>query len=136
MENGQLGVAPTGIAFLEKRVDSNRTARCPEKLKSRHRKLKDKRGHHRFEKKKQIEALTAGVQKVSAQLKAADLHRRWSTIPKSRGRSNKAVIHNQPSRFIAWRFFVSRVRLFEIARVPVYLDSFAIGIVNVGHSIM
>jgi uncharacterized coiled-coil protein SlyX len=33
---------------------------------------------------RQIEALTAGLQKVSAQLERANLRRKWSTIPKGR----------------------------------------------------
>jgi hypothetical protein len=34
-------------------------------------------------------------------LKQANLRRKWSTIPKA------AAFHNQPSRFTAWRLFVS-----------------------------
>ena len=54
---------------------------------------------------KQIEALTAGLQKVSASLKRANLRRKWSTITKA------AAFHNQPSRFTGWRLFVFHITL-------------------------
>jgi len=43
------------------------------------------------------------IQKVNAQLEASKPARKWSTIPRA------AAFHNQPSRFTAWRLFVSRV---------------------------
>jgi hypothetical protein len=47
------------------------------------------------------------------------------------------VIHNQPSRFSAWRLFVSpRSRLSELARKVVRLDHVARVIVNANHSIV
>jgi hypothetical protein len=60
-----------------------------------------------------VKEQAAQIQIVSAQLRRANLHRRWSTIPKSRACPNKTRqhLHNQPSRFKAWRLFVLRVTL-------------------------
>src|ERR1700756_614406 len=61
-----------------------------------------------------------------------------TTRPHRRDEEAKASIsNNQPSRFTAWRLFVClRLRLYEIAFVPVHFDQFASRIVNVDHSIM
>jgi hypothetical protein len=57
---------------------------------------------------KQIEALTAGLQKVSAQVEAIRTAQQVVNNPRKRARPNKAAaFHNQPSRFVAWRLFVS-----------------------------
>jgi len=48
-----------------------------------------------------------------------------------------AAFHNQPSRFAAWRLFVSpRSRLLELCRVLVRFDHIARIIVNANHSIV
>jgi hypothetical protein len=66
-------------------------------------------------------------------LKRANLRRKWSTIPKQQH------FANQPSRFTAWRLFVSRALnspLFEIAPVLVRFDHVASFIVNANHCIV
>jgi hypothetical protein len=51
---------------------------------------------------KQVEALTAGLQKVSAQLEASKPAPRVVN-PESRAATTKtAAFHNQPSRFTPW----------------------------------
>ena len=40
-------------------------------------------------------------------LKRPNLRREWSTIPNNCGLQQAAAFHNQPSRFAAWRLFVS-----------------------------
>ena len=42
------------------------------------------------------------VRESRSNLKRANLRRKWSTIPRA------AAFHNHPSRFTAWRLFVSR----------------------------
>jgi hypothetical protein len=73
-------------------------------------------------------------------LKRANLRRKWSAIPKAAPAPNDAAaFHNRPSRFTAWRLFVScakRSLLFEIALVLVRLDHVASRIVNANHGIM
>jgi hypothetical protein len=73
-------------------------------------------------------------------LKRANLRRKWSTIPKAAPHLNKAAaFHNQPSRFTAWRLFVSREQnspLFEIASVLVRFDHVVSVIINANHSIV
>jgi hypothetical protein len=52
---------------------------------------------------KQIEALIAGLQKVSAQVEAS------KPAPQVVNNPQAAAFHNQPSCFTAWRLFLSRV---------------------------
>jgi hypothetical protein len=43
-------------------------------------------------------------------LKRANLHRKWSSILEPRP-PQESSIYNQPSRFFAWRLFVSGARI-------------------------
>ena len=105
MRNGQLGVAPTGSPLSKNEL-----------LKQQH--LVQEQEATIAQLKKDFGATVAQlaaarlneqasqIQKRGAHsLKRANLRREWSTIPKAAARSNKAALHNQPSRFSAWRLF-------------------------------
>jgi hypothetical protein len=84
---------------------------------------------------KQIEALTAALQKVSAQLEVS------KPAPQNSSESLELVDSRtiEPSCFTAWRLFVSRGKLlplFEIALVLMRLDHVASRIVDANHGIM
>ena len=67
-----------------------------------------------------------------ADLKRANLRRKWSTIPKA-----APTFHNQPSCFAAWRLFVlPRSPVFELAYVLVRFNHVANFIVHADRDIM
>ena len=84
---------------------------------------------------KQIDALTAGLQKVSAQLEA---HQTCAASGQQSLKPRSQPFHNQPSRLSAWRLCLRlpRSRLFELALVLVRFDYVASFIVNANHSIL